>query len=158
MDLTAQVEAYRKRHGHYPERVLADPIYGTRANRDYLKQRGIHFAGKPLGRPKKATDANRAQLKQAKAQRKQDYLQRIPIEGKFGQGKNGYALNKIKAKRSDTSFAWINSIFLVMNLLILERIFFARCKVSLAEWIQLFRHAWQQLISDGRGETTLNLE
>jgi len=49
LDLTAQVEAYRNRYGHYPERMLADPIYCTRSNRDYLKQRGIHFTGKPLG-------------------------------------------------------------------------------------------------------------
>ena len=48
-DLIAQVEAYRARYGYYPERVLADPIYGTRSNRTYLKERGIHFAGKPLG-------------------------------------------------------------------------------------------------------------
>ncbi|MBD9356688.1 transposase [Methylomonas albis] len=39
--------------------MLADPIYGTRANRDYLKQRGIRFAGKPLGHPKQETEANR---------------------------------------------------------------------------------------------------
>ena len=56
------------------------------------------------------------------------YLQRIPIEGKFGQGKNGYRLNYIRVKRADTSFAWINSIFLVMNLQILLRIFFALFK------------------------------
>jgi hypothetical protein len=58
-----------------------------------------------------------------KAQQREEYLQRIPIEGKFGQGKNGYNLNYIRAKRADTSVAWINSIFLVMNLLILLRIF-----------------------------------
>lgn len=144
LDLTAQVEAYRDRYGHYPERVLADPLYGTRSNRDYLKQRGIHFAGKPLGRPKQETDENREQLKQAKAQRKQDYVQRIPIEGKFGQGKNGYGLNYIRAKRANTSFAWINSIFLVMNLLILERIFFALCKSSLAGFIKTLRLVWEQ--------------
>jgi hypothetical protein len=125
LDLVAQVEAYLERYGHFPERVLADPLYGTRANRDYLKQRGIRFAGKPLGRPKQVTDENREQLKQAKGQRRQEYRQRIPIEGKFGQGKNGYRLNYIRAKRANTAFAWINSIFLVMNLLILERIFFA---------------------------------
>ena len=103
---------------------MADPIYGTRANRDYLKQRGIRYAGKPLGRPKKVTQANREELKQLKAQQREEYLQRIPIEGKFGQGKNGYDLNYIQAKRADTSVAWINSIFLVMNLLILLRIFY----------------------------------
>ena len=59
-------------------------------------------------------------------------MQRIPIEGKFGQGKNGYRLNYIRAKRADTSSAWINSIFLVMNLLILLKVFFAR-------WIKAVR-------------------
>ena len=130
-DLKSQVEAYRARYGIYPESVLGDPIYGTRENRRYLKQRGIRFAGKPLGRPKKVTAANRDELKRLKAQRREEYLQRIPIEGKFGQGKNGYRLNYIRAKRADTSTAWINSIFLVMNLLILLRILFALLKQSM---------------------------
>jgi IS5 family transposase len=131
-DLESQVEAYRKRQGYYPESVLADPLYGTRANRKYLKEKGIRFAGKPLGRPKKATDANQAELKQQKAQRREDYRQRIPIEGKFGQGKHGYRLNYIRAKRADTSLAWINSIFLVMNLMVLLKYFFACWK-----WMRL---------------------
>ncbi len=118
-DLPSQVEAYRERHGVYPEVVLADTIYGSRDNRRYLKSRGIRFAGKPLGRPKKVTEENRTELRRLSAQRREEYLQRIPIEGKFGQGKSGYRLNYIRAKRADTSFAWINSIFLVMNLLIL---------------------------------------
>ncbi|MGI9317529.1 MAG: IS5 family transposase [bacterium] len=123
-DLPAQVERYRQRYGCYPEKVIADPVYGTRANRDYLKAKGIHFAGKALGRPKKVTLDNALELKQLKQQRHNDYLLRIPIEGKFGQGKHGYRLNYIRAKRADTSLAWINSIFLVMNLVILLRIFF----------------------------------
>ena len=118
-DLPSQVEAYRECHGVYPEVVLGDTIYGSRNNRRYLNTLGIRFAGKPLGRPKKVTEENRAELKRLSAQRREEYLQRIPIEGKFGQGKNGYRLNYIRAKRADTSFAWINSIFLVMNLLIL---------------------------------------
>jgi IS5 family transposase len=122
-DLPSQVEAYRERHGVYPEVVLGDTIYGSRDNRQYLKDRGIRFAGKPLGRPKKVTEENRDALKDQAAQRREEYLQRIPIEGKFGQGKNGYRLNYIRAKRSDTSAAWINSIFLVMNLLILLEVF-----------------------------------
>jgi transposase, IS5 family len=152
LDLATQVEAYRERYGYDPERVIADPIYGTRANRDYLKQRGIHFAGKPLGRPKQVTDANREQLKQAKTQRRQDYLQRIPIEGKFGQGKNGYRLNYIRAKRANTSFAWINTIFLVMNLLILERIFFALRQCRLAGLIKAVAHAWKQIVLTQRAQ------
>jgi IS5 family transposase len=123
-DLVRQVEAYHQRVGHYPESVLADPLYGTRDNRKYLKQKGIRFAGKPLGRPKRVTEANRVELKQQKAQRREDYRQRIPIEGKFGQGNQGYRLNYIRAKRADTSVAWINSIFLVMNLMVLLKFFF----------------------------------
>lgn len=48
-----------------------------------------------------------------------DNRQRIPVEGKFDQGKNGYDLNYIRAKLAGTSEAWIRSIFLVMNLLVL---------------------------------------
>lgn len=118
-DLIAQVENYKNRHGHYPEVVLADPIYGTRANRKYLKDKTIRYGGKPLGRPKKVTDTNKTQLQQEKKQRTEDYQQRIPIEGKFGQGKNGYGLNLIKAKTRQTSEAWIAAIFFVMNLLVL---------------------------------------
>ena len=131
-DLISQVEAYRTRYGVYPEVVLGDPIYGTRDNRRYLNKEGIRFAGKALGRPKKVTTENREELQRLQAQRREEYLQRIPIEGKFGQGKNGYRLNYIRAKRADTSCAWINSIFLVMNLLILLRIFFALCKNGVA--------------------------
>ena len=131
-DLESQDEAHRARYGVYPEVVLGDPSYGTRANRHYLKELGIRFVGKPLGRPKKVTPANQDALKREQAKRREEYLQRIPIEGKFGQGKNGYRLNYIRAKRADTSVAWINSIFLVMNLLILLKIFFALCKTGLA--------------------------
>lgn len=131
MDLPQQVEAYKDRYGHYPETVLGDSIYGTQANRRYLKQRGIRFAGKPLGRPKKVTEENKEEMQRLKTQRQREYRERIPIEGKFGQGKNGYRLNYIRAKRADTSVAWINSIFLVMNLLILLRVFIGLNKGSI---------------------------
>lgn len=123
-DLIDQVETYRQRHGHYPQKVLADPVYGTGENRGYLKEKGIAYGGKPLGRPRKPTSHNAKQLKQAKMQRRQDYRERILIEGKFGQGKQGYQLNRIKAKTARTSEAWIRSIFLVMNLLVLYQMFY----------------------------------
>ncbi len=123
--LEKQVERYRQRHGHDPEAVIADQVYGTRDNRRFLKGRQIRFAGKPLGRPKKVTEETKAQLQREKQQRQRDHRDRIPIEGKFGQGKGGYRLNYIRAKRADTSVAWINSIFLVMNLLVLLKFSFA---------------------------------
>ena len=106
-DLIDQIERYKQRFGYYPESVLADGIYGTRANRAYMKQQGIRFGGKPLGRPPKQTADNAEQLKQEKEQRRRDALERIPIEGKFGQGKNGYRLNYIRAGLQKTSEAWI---------------------------------------------------
>ncbi len=66
-----------------------------------------------------------------RAQRKKDARERIPIEGKFGQGKNGYRLNHIRARTMKTAEAWIRSIFLVMNLMILSRIFHALKEFSL---------------------------
>ncbi len=125
-DLITQIESYRKRYGCFPEVVLADGIYGTRANRKYMKKHNIRFGGKPLGRPRKQTKENAEQLKREKQQRRQDALERIPIEGKFGQGKNGYRLNYIRARTLKTSEAWINSIFMVMNLMVLLRVWQAQ--------------------------------
>jgi len=156
-DLAGQVEAYKARYDHYPDVVLGDPAYGTQANRRYLKQRGIRFAGKPLGRPKKVTAENKAEMKRLKAQRQQDYRERIPIEGKFGQGKNGYRLNYIRAKRADTSLAWINSIFLVMNLPILLRVFLGLCKSGLITAVLRTKHyvsrLWLRFVSSLRAQS-----
>ena len=136
-DLEAQVEAYKKRYGYYPEVVIADTLYGSRDNRSYLERKHIRFSGKPLGRPPKSTPENKDEINRLKAQRRQEYRERIPIEGKFGQGKYGYRLNNIRAKRADTSVAWINSIFLVMNLLILVRVFIClrNLAAKIASWV-----------------------
>ena len=42
--------------------------------------------------------------------------ERNPIEGKFGQAKTAYGLNRIKARLKGTSESWIASIILVLNL------------------------------------------
>jgi len=42
--------------------------------------------------------------------------ERNPIEGKFGQAKTAYGLNRIKARLPQTSESWIASIILVLNL------------------------------------------
>jgi len=42
--------------------------------------------------------------------------ERNPIEGKFGQAKTAYGLDRIKARLKDTSESWIACIFLVLNL------------------------------------------
>ena len=133
------MEEYRKRYGHYPEVVLGDQIYGTRQNRKELKEKKIRFAGKPLGRPPKITEENKEEIKALKKQRREEYRQRIPIEGKFGQGKNGYGLSYIRAKTAKTSEAWIRSIFFVMNLITLEKIFLLPYKIQ-AIWRKMIEN------------------
>ena len=109
-------ESYDRRFGYYPKVVLADQLYGSRENRKYLNEKGIRFGGKALGLPPKLSPEIARQMRE---QRIQDSRERIPIEGRFGQGKNGYRLNYIRAKLQKTSEAWINCIFLVMNLMVL---------------------------------------
>ena len=138
-DLPAQVEIFKQRYGHYPQSVLGDTIYGTQENRRYLKGKGILLSGKPLGRPPKITEENQEEVKRLQKQRREDYRQRIPIEGKFGQGKNGYNLNYIRAKTARTSEAWINSIFLVMNLMVLLRAFIWLCTCCYKYGFLMFR-------------------
>jgi len=97
------IEQFEKRFGHYPYEVLADKIYCTRENRAKLKELGIRLVAKPLGRP------SAVQIHLSPGERN-------PIEGKFGQAKTGYGLNRIKARLKGTSESWIATIFLVLNL------------------------------------------
>ena len=47
---------------------------------------------------------------------------RNPIEGKFGQAKTAYGLDRIYARLSSTSESWIASIILVLNLVHLAEV------------------------------------
>jgi len=97
------VEKYRNRFGCYPRELLADQIYCTRANRAGLKEKGIKLKAKPLGRPSAVPNHVSPG-------------ERNPVEGKFGQAKTAYGLNRIKARLQNTSESWIASIILVLNL------------------------------------------
>ncbi|PIE55795.1 MAG: hypothetical protein CSA34_07165 [Desulfobulbus propionicus] len=105
-----------------PETVLADQLYGTRDNRRLLKELGVRFGDNELERLPKETEANQQKRKRRRQRHREDRQNRIPIEGKFEQGKNGYRLNAIRARLQKTSTAWINSIFLVTNLMVLVKI------------------------------------
>ena len=111
--LQEQVEDYKKLMGYYPELVQTDDIYMTRANRNYLKEHGIRHTGRPLGRKPKKEKVSRYQ----KEKQRKEKAERNQIEGKFGQGKAGYNLNKIKARLESTHESWVASIVFVMNIL-----------------------------------------
>lgn len=119
-DLKAQVEAFKNYTGYYPESVHVDKIYRTRENRAWCKERGIIMSGPPLGRP----PANVS--KEKKKQDLESERIRNCIEGKFGQGKRRFSLNRVMAKLSHTSQTAIAITFLVMNLSThLSRVFYA---------------------------------
>ena len=79
------VEKYRSRFGCYPRELLADQIYCTRANRAWLKERGIILKAKPLGRPSAVPNHVSPG-------------ERNPVEGKFGQAKTGYGLKTVSGQ------------------------------------------------------------
>ena len=97
------VEKYKARFGCYPRELLADKIYCTRFNRAWLREKGIKLIAKPLGRP-------------SAVQNHVSPGERNPIEGKFGQAKTAYGLDRIKARLRNTSESWMASIILVLNL------------------------------------------
>lgn len=111
-DLIGQAQAYRDRFGCYPASIHADTIYRTRNNIKFCKKHGIRLSGPALGRPPSQIEERKAIRKQIR----QDELDRIPIEGKFGQGKRRFSLSKIMSKLDDTSETAIAVVFLVMNL------------------------------------------
>jgi len=76
-----------------------------------LKQRDIRITATPLGRKKEKETGYQ------KRKRKQEAAERNHIEGKFGQAKNGYNLNRVRAKLKSTSESWIASVFFIMNLI-----------------------------------------
>ena len=107
--LMAAIEQYKIRLGYYPQEVAADKIYCNRENRRRLKELGITLRAKPLGRPSAV---------------KAEHIspgERNPIEGKFGQAKTAYGMNRIKARLQNTSQSWIATIVLVLNLVKLTR-------------------------------------
>ena len=115
-DLIQQANNYKRRGGHYPESIHADQIYRTRKNRKFCKENGIRLSGRALGRPPKETTENKESLAAMKKQARVDEINRIPIEGKFGEAKRRFGLNRIMAKLASTGESVIAITFLVMNL------------------------------------------
>ena len=64
--------------------------------------------------------------------------ERNPIEGKFGQAKVAFGMNKIRAKLSSTSASWIAAIALVLNLVKLTRQALVPLIISLKNIIEIF--------------------
>ena len=114
--LISQVETYRQRHAHYPESLHVDKIYRTQANLAWCKTRNIRLSGPKPGRPLKESPENHQMILQNRKQAHEDELASIPIEGKFGQGKRRFGLDRVMSKLALTSQSAIALTFLVINL------------------------------------------
>lgn len=137
-DLIAQVEAFKEFTGHYPESVHVDQIYRTLSNRAWCKERGIRMSGPPLGR--RPAHVSKAIKKQAQ----EDEKARQAIEGKFGQAKRRFNLDRVMAKLDNTSQTTIAIAFLVMNLVagLLRLLWLFLCQILLittGKWAKIIK-------------------
>jgi len=73
-----------------------------------LKLKGIKLKAKPLGRPSAVPNHVRPGEPDG-------------VEGKFGQAKTAYRLNRFRERLQNTRESWIASIILVLNLVKLDR-------------------------------------
>jgi len=110
------IERHKERAGHYPDRVLVDKIYRTRANLIYCGERGIRIIGKPLGRPGKDKAFDRKQARK-------DEIDRIEVERKFSLAKGSFGLGLIRTKLKETSETAIALAILALNIAFSTRFF-----------------------------------
>ena len=121
-DLETAVEDYKRKFGVYPSAVLADKIYQTRSNKLFCSERGIRLSGLPLGRRKVSeTDAK------IKRQMYKDSCDRNAIEGRNGNSKRRFGLDRIFSKLDETAKTEAALILLAMN-----------ATLRLARWLALF--------------------
>jgi hypothetical protein len=114
-ELVSEIERYRLRTGHYPERVLADKIYRNRDNLKYCNARGIRLSGPALGRRPKGYVPD-------KARDYKDMCDRNAVERIFSLAKRKYGLGIIRARLQETA---MSSIAISIMLLNLNKVFFS---------------------------------
>ena len=113
--LITAIENYRKRTGHYPQRVLVDQIYRNQKNRAYCKSRKIRISGKALGRPKKNPTSEEKKIAH------QDNTDRIEVERGFSLAKRCFGMGLITTKLDITTRSSIALSILAMNISNLAR-------------------------------------
>lgn len=107
--MESTLDCFVERFGKEPATATGDGLYGTKANRKILAQRGIRDAFKKLGRPKKEPD-NQVRWKK-KMQRT-----RNRIEGYIGHAKEHFNCKRIGYKTEAGMEIWIRMSLSMMNL------------------------------------------
>ena len=121
-DLEAAVEDYFRKFGYYPSTILADRIYQTRRNKMFCARLGIRLSGPPLGR-RKASETDT----KIKRQIYRDTCDRNVIEGRNGNAKRRFGLDRLFSKLDETAKTEAALIILAMN-----------ASLRLARWLVLF--------------------
>lgn len=112
--LKEAVKHFKERTGYYPQRILADQIYRTRANRNYCKDLGIRLSGPKLGRPS-------TKVKADKKQEYRDNTDRIEVERTFSVSKRCYGMGCIVTKLKETQLTSMALSVFVTNLFKIQR-------------------------------------
>ena len=107
--LQKQLDNYEDKFKKKPPSVTGDLLYGTRANRELLKEKEIRSAFKPLGRKTKQTAKQEQYVKRKQRERNR-------IEGDIGNIKEHYGWNAIKYHYREGSEQWVRFCLLAKNL------------------------------------------
>ena len=96
-----QTVAFHQKNFGKLSQLGADAIYATNENRRYCSKLGIATSFVPKGKEGKLADQKKAMRGAI------SIIRGTVLEGSFGNEKNHYLLNKIKAKTLHTEIAWI---------------------------------------------------
>jgi hypothetical protein len=99
-----------------------------------------------LGRPPKEVS------QEAKKQAQEDERIRNEIEGKFGQGKRRFSLNRVMTKRPNTSENSIHLTFLLMKLVKLLRQFYCLFLCQFFAQLGIFPHQINRVYEKNNSE------
>jgi len=134
--LIASAERFLKRHGVYPEAILADKTYRNRDNIAFCKKHGIRLSGPRLGRPKLSeVDADRDQAYR-------DSCERNIVEGRIGIDKRRFGLDLIYARLTNTGEIEAAMNVLCMNMAHVLRVL----RRLLFRWLCLADFCYQRAI------------
>lgn len=109
-DFASTIDHYKDVHGVYPDEVLADTLYRTRANIKLCKDLGIKLSGPKLGRrPKHVDPAKRREEQDAENRRGE-------IEREFSLIKSKLGLGLVTAKTAETIAVTVDTGVVLANL------------------------------------------
>jgi len=107
--LIDSIEKYKERFGHYPESSTGDGIFGSRINREKLKDLGIRGGFKALGRGSVVKE-KREWYRQRQKKRSSR------MEGIIGLAKTRYGLDRVRYRIANGEEIWVRLGLMAMNL------------------------------------------